>query len=188
MKFNCPFCQKESDFMEVQLESDLHAIIKLMPSFGQHAHVVMGYCYLFGVSPLKVKAKKLRILLDEIKRLFDAEAFTFDKARYAISRAGIAEALNTVVKRNFSSPLSNHNYLKQVMVTIAEDEARKNNKQAERDLRKKEDILMSGNRCADHEGQVEVPPLKTMPAACLTDEQIRENKRRLKEMADKIGA
>lgn len=155
MKFKCPYCTKEIDLMELQLETDLHAIIKLQPTFGQQAHIVMGYCYLFGISPLKIKAKKLRILLEELKRLFDAESFKYDKNTYYISRAGIAEALDIVIKRNFTSTLKNHNYLKEVMVSISEKERTTKSRQDEKELRKKEEKLRTGNRPEDQSMQGE---------------------------------
>lgn len=136
--------------MEMQLDNDLHAIIKLMPAFGQHTHVAMGYCYLFGVSPLRLKAKKLRVLLEELRRLFETESFIYERRRYAISRAGIAEALDVMVKRNFSSTLTNHNYLKQVMMGIAEKEAHRASVEAEKVLKKKEEKLMAGKRESDN--------------------------------------
>ncbi len=143
-KFNCPYCRKELDLMELHLESDLNAIMRTMSTFGAHGHLVMAYCYLFGVSPLKLKAKKYRLLLEEMKRLFDAEAFSFEKRKYNISRQGIAEALDLVVKREFATVLHNHNYLKQVMIGIAERERTAKSKQDERDLRIKEQRILSG--------------------------------------------
>jgi len=140
--------------MEVFQESDTSAIIMMLPAFGKHAHPVMGYCYLFGVTPMKLKAKKLRLLLEELKRLFDAESFSFEKRRYAISQAGIAEALDIMVKRDFTSTLKNHNYLKQVMMDISEREGKMASRVAETNLRAREDGLRSGVR---PEGD-EIPP------------------------------
>lgn len=150
MKAKCPFCLRELDLMEVFHESDTSAIIMMLPSFGtKYAPLVMGYCYLFGVTPFRLKAKKLRLLLEEMKRLFDAESFTFEKRKYGISHAGIAEALDVMIKRNFTRPLPNHNYLKSVMVTISEREGKVAGRQAEKDLRKREDALRSGIRPVD---------------------------------------
>lgn len=143
--------------MELLHDSDLLAIIRLSGSFDRHAHVVMGYCYLFGCSPLKLKAKKLRLLLEEMKRLFDAEAFTWERVKYSISRSGIAEALDVMVKRNFSTPLSNHNYLKQVMIDIAGREYQSKSRQGEKDLRKREGVAMSGGSYPLPEEKVEPP-------------------------------
>jgi len=146
MKFNCPCCRKELDLMELILEQDLNAIMRTMSAFGAHGNLVMAYCYLFGVTPYRIKAKKYRILLEEMKRLFDAEAFSFEGRKYDISRQGIAEALDVVVKREFTRPLNNHNYLKTIMIGISERERTAKSKQAERDLREKEQCILSGAR------------------------------------------
>lgn len=132
--------------METQHESDLHAIISMMPLFGKHAHLVSGYCMLFGISPLKIKAKKFRLLLAEMKNLIEQERFTYRKKVYRISAAGIVRALDITVKKNFDSCLENHNYLKKVMIGIAEEEAREAGKQAEKGLRAREERLREGKR------------------------------------------
>jgi len=160
MKFPCPCCHKELDLMELYLENDLNAIIRLMPSFGGHADLVRGYCKLFVVDPLKLKATKYRILLEEMKRLFDAEAFIFEKRKYNISRQGIAEALDIVVKREFSTILHNHNYLKQVMIGIAERERGDASRRAEKDHRQKEKQILAGHRSGNQE---EYCPTENLP-------------------------
>lgn len=156
MKSACPYCRKELDLMEIFHESDTSAILQMLPSFGtKYAPLVMGYCYLFGVTPFRLKAKKLRILLDELKRLFDGESFTFEKRKYGISHAGIAEALDVMIKRNFTRTLPNHNYLKQIMIGISEREGKDAGRTAEKGLRKREETLRSGIR-PDEER--EIPP------------------------------
>lgn len=177
--------------MEIFHESDTSAILQMLPSFGtKYAHLVMGYCYLFGVTPLRLKAKKLRILLADMKRLFDAESFTFEKRQYGISHAGIAEALDVMIKRNFTRALPNHNYLKQIMIGISEREGKAAGRQAEKDLRKKEARLLLGSR-DDYPvpaEQVEAPTMKTMPrTAPLSDAELEANRKRLKKMAETIG-
>jgi hypothetical protein len=179
--------------MELSHESDTSAILQMLPSFGtKYAHLVMGYCQLFGVTPFRLKAKKLRLLLDEMKRLFDSESFSFEKRKYTISHAGIAEALDVMVKRNFTRALPNHNYLKQVMIGIADREGKDAGRRSEKDLRKKETGLMEGVRDVDdhypvQEEQTFAPLMKTMPAAHLTSEQLEANRKRLKDMVKNIG-
>jgi hypothetical protein len=176
--------------MEVFHESDTSAILQMLPSFGtRNAHLVMGYCYLFGVTPFRLHAKKLRILLDELKRLFDSESFAVEKRKYGISHAGIAEALDAMSKRNFGSTLKNHNYLKQIMIGISEREGKAAGRTAEKDLRKREAGLMAGSRAYPvPEEQVEAPPMKRMPRAMpLTDAELEVNRQRLKKMAETIG-
>ena len=153
MKFPCPYCRRECDFEEMQMDADLHAIIKILPTFGAHANLVAAYTELFGISPLKTRRKKWRLLLEEMKRLFDAESFDYNRRRYNISRSGIAEALNIVVYRHWDSHLENHNYLKKVMIGIAEALAKTDSREAEKDLRKCEERL----RYPYPEEQVEPP-------------------------------
>lgn len=132
--------------MEIQMEQDLHAIIRMMPLFGRHAHLVSGYCMLFGISPLKLKARKFRLLLEEMRALFEKEEFTYRKKTYRISAAGIVRALDITVKKNFSENLENHNYLKKVMIGIAEEEAKEAGRLREKDLRAREERLREGRR------------------------------------------
>lgn len=139
MNFNCPYCGKESNFMDIQISKDLEFVIKALPSFGtRYSHLVMGYAQLFGVTPFHLKAKKLRLIIEEMKKLFDAQSFTWQKKTYAISHAGIAEALDIVIKKNFETSLDSHNYLRRVMVTIAERESKEKSVRGEKDLRNSE--------------------------------------------------
>ena len=156
MKFLCPYCRRECDFEEVQMDADLHAIIRMLPSFGPHANLVAAYTELFGISPLKTRRKKWRLLLEELRRLFDSESFAYRKRVYRISQAGIAEALNVVVKKNFfDGLLDSHNYLKRVMISIAAQEENDSGRQAEKDLYKREAALRAGVR---PEESNEIPP------------------------------
>jgi hypothetical protein len=151
MKSKCPYCLKELDFHELNFEEDLRAALNIMPAFERHAHLVMGYCYLFGVTPFRVKAKKLRLILEEMKKLFDAEAFAYQKKTYVISRAGIAEALDVVIKKHFATPLESHNYLKKIMIAIAEREAGARSRAQEDVLREKEEKMRLEQRPSPEE-------------------------------------
>jgi len=199
--------------MELQAHQDVMAIIKMSVSFGKHNNLVWAYAELFGVVPFHAKAKKLRLILEELKKLFDASSFSYRKRLYRISTEGIAEALNVVVKKNFADGLDSHNYLKKVMITIAEREDKDSGRGTEKDLRKKEAALMSGSRSDGSERgrdaearrdrivspeagdaypvpeeQVEAPPMKTMPrTAPLTDAELETNRQRLKNMMKTIG-
>jgi hypothetical protein len=142
MTDHCPYCNKEINFMDVITDKDLRYVIAALPSFGtRYSHLVMGYAQLFGVTPMHVKAKKLRLIIEEMKKLFDAQSFTWQKIIYPISHAGIAEALDICLKKNFTEHLENHNYLKKVMVGISEREGKGKSKQAEKDLRAREEII-----------------------------------------------
>lgn len=189
MKFHCPHCRRESDYEDIQMDADLLAIIKMQPAFGKYHHLAWAYCELFGIVPLKTKRKKLRLLLEEMKALFQAEEFAYQKKRYRISQAGIAEALNVMVHKHWESPLENHNYLKKIMIGIAETAAKNESKEGERDLRKKEAGLMSGSRDTDYPLPEEhvLPPMKNIPPVNLTEAQINENKRKVRELIKNIG-
>lgn len=132
--------------MDVMAEGDLRAIFQLLPKFGSqaNANLVWAYVELFGISPLKSHTKKLRLLLEEMARLFEMESFSYQKKNYRISRKGIADALNATVHRSFPDNLQNHNYLKKIMIAIAEEEARAQGRQAEEDLRGAEEGLKQG--------------------------------------------
>ena len=187
--------------MELQAESDLMAIIRMSASFGKHNNLVWAYAELFGITPMRAKTKKLRSILEELKKLFDGGGFGYQKRLYRITPEGIAEALNVVVKKNFADGLDSHNYLKKVMIGIAEREDKDSGRLAEKDLRKKEASLMSGGRGAESstrpvndsaypvpEEQVEAPRMKTMPRAMpLTDAELEVNRQRLKNMVKQIG-
>jgi len=189
--------------MELKTDSDLYAIIKMQPVFGKYSNLAWAYVELFGVVPMSKHAAKIRSILDVLKMVFQAEAFTFNKKRYSISHAGVAEALNIVVMKNFQERLENHNYLKKVMIGISEKEERESGKQSERDLRGREARMMSGHRDEQSsfsenedpgrypvsEESVAPPPvrLKSVPPAELTPEQIAENKRRIRALAESIG-
>lgn len=66
--------------MDAQISKDLQYVIAALPSFGtRYAHLVMGYAQLFGVTPMHLKAKKLRLIVEEMKKLFDAQSFAWQK-------------------------------------------------------------------------------------------------------------
>lgn len=173
--------------MELKTDSDLYAIIKMQPVFGKYSNLAWAYVELFGALPMSKHAAKIRSILDVLNMVFQAEAFTFNRKRYSISHVGIAEALNVVTIKNFQERLENHNYLKKVMIGIAEKEERESGKQSERDLRKKEAGLMSGSRYPEAGETVQLPKMKEVPPAALTDEQIEENRRRLRDMIKDLG-
>jgi len=125
------------------MDADLTAIIKMMSIFGKHSNLVWAYCELFGISPLKSRRKKLRILLEEMKTIFVSGSFSYQKKTYRISIDGIADALNLVVHKHFETNLENHNYLKKVMISIAEKQARGESVRTEVDLRTREHSLRS---------------------------------------------
>jgi len=150
MLIDCPHCHKEINFMDIQISKDLEFVMAALPSFGtRYAHLVMGYAQLFGVTPMHIKAKKLRLIIEEMKKLFDSQSFAWEKKTYSISHAGIGEALDIMIKRDFRKHLTNHNYLKTVMIDISDRERKETSRTAEKTLRKKEAGLMNGHDRAE---------------------------------------
>ena len=176
--------------MDLQLSEDLRAIIAMTDAFGRHRSLVWAYAELFGITPLRAKVKKARVILSTVKKLFDAGGFGYQKRLYSISVDGIAEALSIIVQRNFTDGLDSHNYLKKVMISIAEREEKEAGRRAEKDLRWKEASFMSGSR-DDYpvpEEQVEAPPMRAMPrTGPLSDAELEANRGRLKKMMTTIG-
>ena len=179
--------------MEIQMDKDLRFVFDALPTFGRHSSLVMGYACLFGVTPFAVKAAKLRQIIEEMKRLFDAQAFSFQKKTYAISHAGIGEALDLCVKKNFEQHLENHNYLKRVMVTIAEREGKSQSRAAEKDLRAREDKCRAGSPSAPQDGrpalrQAQGPDnMDAEPIEAITEEQRQRNLTRVGDIIKTIG-
>lgn len=186
MKFHCPYCAKELNYMEIQMDKDLRFVFDALPSFGtRYSSLVMGYAYLFGVTPMAIKSKKLRIIIEEMKRLFDSQSFSYQKKTYRISHAGIAEALDLCVKKNFTEHLENHNYLKRVMVTVAEREEKTASRRTDQNIAEREDKLRAGSARPEPLD----PPEDDLPAQDLriTAEQRTRNLEKLGAIIRSIG-
>jgi len=183
----CPFCLAEIDVLEAIAEGDLRAVLEMQDAFYPHGRLVRAYFELFGVTPGFRNIHRLRVLTEEMRTLFDRESFAYNRKEYRVSKAGIAEALSGMVKRRFPEPLKNHNYLKAVLLQVAERETTTASKASERDLRKKEESLKAGSRYPVQDEGLIVPKMKGMPPAGLTPEQIEANRRRLKDMIKNIG-
>ena len=134
----CPHCRNAIDPREAVMDENWRAIILLLPVFGRHGHLVWEYVEKFGVTPVMIKATKIRRLLEELAKLFETHEFFFQKKRYEVSEKGIVEGLLKVVSKNFSMPLENHNYLKKVLIGTAEGEQRGEVDKREAYLRRRE--------------------------------------------------
>ena len=149
MNFKCPQCGYKCNYNEIKADEDLTAIIKLIPVFGKSSSLAWAYAELFGATVHKTRVKKLRLLLEEMAGLFQTGAFRYQKKAYRISRGGIADALHIVTHKHFETRLENHNYLKKVMIGIAEQEENTAGRKSEEILRRSE---ISGQRSgADRE-------------------------------------
>lgn len=161
--------------MEIQMDKDLRFVFEALPSFGRHSSLVMGYACLFGVTPFAYKAAKLRGIIEEMKRLFDGQAFSYQKKTYAITLAGIAEALDICLKKNFEQHLENHNYLKRVMMDISAREGKNQSRATEKDLRERE-----GKALATSGHREDVPP-------AISEEQRQRNLTRVGDIIKSIS-
>ena len=151
MKVHCPKCGEEYSFTEVCKDRDLLAAMTLLPEFMPHSKLVLEYVALFGaVRP--IKAAKLLRLLRELHDVWKSGRFGFNHIVHTISRDGMGQAFKTVCNQ-VKSPLTNHNYLKKVMVTLAEEEARKRSARAEAELKEKE-IRLRGRGGGRQEGDM----------------------------------
>lgn len=189
-KFHCPYCSKELNIMQIQMDKDLRYVFDALPSFGtRYSNLVMGYCQLFGVTPFLIKAKKLRILIEEMKRLFDSQAFSYQKKTYQISHAGIAEALDIMIKRNWPEPLDSHNYLKKVMITISDRENRDRSRTADKDQHDREGKSLAGYGHPDDFLPAQARPEEEVDQhARISEEQRHRNLTRVGDIIKSIGA
>ncbi|MFQ5901490.1 MAG: hypothetical protein ACE5IH_08040 [Thermodesulfobacteriota bacterium] len=148
MKVKCPTCWFAFDIWEAIREEALLEAVKMQSTFGQHSRLVLEYTELFNaVRP--IKALKLHRILSEVKSLWVSGKFSLQKRTYRISQAGIVEALKIMCNKHFESPLQNHNYLKKIMIGIAEKEENERSIRVERELREKEDRLRKGLRLGE---------------------------------------
>ena len=151
----CPECGKEVNWLEAVMDDELMQIIKLQPEFDGYGKLAFEYVELFGVSPLKLKSKKILRLLKEVLKLFKDGQFEYQKKGYRISRAGVAEAMKVCCNKHFQTPLEDHNYLKKVMISISEKEATERSKAEEKALRAKEQRLNNEHRTLNVECSME---------------------------------
>lgn len=180
--------------MEIEQESDLRYIISVLPAFGErYRGLVLCYAQLFGISPMALKTKKIRLLLEDMKRLFDAQAFSYQKKTYKISHAGIGQALDVLVKKHWPEPLENHNYLKKVMIGIAEQEEKEASRAHDAAVRQREDLQRAGHHREDpakFEARDCTPAREDRPEparVAVTEEQRLRNLTRVSEIIKSIG-
>ncbi len=157
MKLKCPQCGFEYGWLDAVRDDDLKAIIQMQGDFAPHSKLVFEYAGLFGTTR-PIKAAKLLRVLTEVREIWTSGSFAFQKTRYAISREGMAHSLKTVCNKRLAA-LDNHNYLKKVMVSVAEAELQKRSAETERALKEKESRLRyrPGATSGPEDAQ-EVPP------------------------------
>lgn len=155
MNLKCPKCLHEYDYRQAAKDKAVVQMLGIIPEFAPHNGLVLEYLELFETTrPLK--AAKLLRLLTEMRDIWTAGQFGFQKRAYDISRQGIAQALKTVCNKRFDVALENHNYLKKVMISVAEQEAQKRSADQEKAQREKEARLRASSRPENPE-QMERP-------------------------------
>ena len=124
-------------------DATMIAVIKLLPEFVPHQRLVFEYVELFHIGP-PIRARKLLRILTEVAEIFKGQAFSYQRARYEISRDGVAEGLRGVCNANIKGPLTGHNYLKKILIDIAENEKQRRQADDEKKLRQREERLRTG--------------------------------------------
>ena len=134
----CPYCHKDFDFREAIIEKSWKDIIDVVVDCSPHGSLMFEYVMKFGVESLRIKPVKALRLLQEVRRVYKDEKFTYRRRVYKISSRGVGEALRVVCNKQFDPPLGDHNYLKAVMIKIAEKEEKARVKRLDERHRKME--------------------------------------------------
>jgi hypothetical protein len=149
MKLRCPACGAEITLDQAGQAAELQALDKAAAAFGDDWPLVQEYLDCFSkehrqdacATKMKV-AKRLR-LARELWEMWQAGRFAIGGIWYRIGREEFREALRTTCNQVLRG-LTNHNYLKKVLVAAAE----KTSQREERELREKEAGLRSAGRDA----------------------------------------
>lgn len=145
MNLKCPKCFYEFDVRQATKDAALIEVIKMQADFAPHSKLIFEYSELFWTTR-GLKAAKLLRILSEVRDIWTGEKFAFQKRVYEISKGGIVASLKTVCNKRFDVPLENHNYLKKVMISTAEEETRKRSAEAERALKEREARMRASTR------------------------------------------
>jgi hypothetical protein len=136
-KLTCPACGAEVTLEQLNQAAEVVALAKAQAAWGDDWRLIKEYLDLFkGKHSLKIT--KLVRLAREVWKMWQAGGFELGQDYYRVGREEFRQALQTTC--NQASPgLTNHNYLKKVLVGAAEQTSRRQ----ERELREKEDGLRS---------------------------------------------
>jgi hypothetical protein len=135
MKLRCPACGAEIKLREAGQAAELQALDGASVAFGADWELVKEYLDCFqGKREMKV-AKRLR-LARELWEMWKDGKFAVGGVWYRIGREEFREALRATCNQ-VSPGLTNHNYLKKVLVAAAEKASRRE----ERELREREEGL-----------------------------------------------
>lgn len=148
-KLKCPHCAGEVTLEQLIQTADLAAFAKAQAAFGEDWPLIREYLDCFRPASGKPLAvKKMLRLGREVWEMWHARRFEFNRQEYAVGREEFRKALRTTCNQ-VSLGLTNHNYLKKVLVGAAE----KTSQRRERDLREREERMMAEERPASQTGQ-----------------------------------
>ncbi len=140
MKLRCPACGAEVALEAMTQAADLLALAKAQAAFAGDWPLVAEYLACFQAKRALKVAKQLR-LAREVWQMWDTGKFCVGGIWYRIGREEFREALKTTCNQ-VAPGLTNHNYLKKVLVAAAE----KTGRRLEAEQREKESRLQSGRR------------------------------------------
>jgi hypothetical protein len=142
VKLRCPACGAEISLDQAAQAADLLSMDKAAAAFGADWQLVGEYLDGFRSSPASPLALKKRLrLAREVWSMWESGKFAIGGAWYMVGREEFREALR-VTCNQVGSGLSNHNYLKKVLVGAAEQTSQRQ----ERELREREEGLMTTGR------------------------------------------
>ena len=141
LRLRCPACGAEYRLDEATRATDLLALDRAAAAFGADWPLVKEYLDCFrsagGDACLtKVRAAKRLRLAREIWKMWEAGNFSIGGVWYRIGRPEFREALRATCNQ-VSPGLTNHNYLKKVLVAAASMTSQRE----ERELREREEGL-----------------------------------------------
>jgi hypothetical protein len=138
LKLRCPACGAEIRLGEASQAAELQALDGAAVAFAGDWLLVKEYLDCFQGKKEMTVAKRLR-LARELWEMWKDGRFSIGGAWYRIGREEFREALRTTCNQ-VAPGLTNHNYLKKVLVAAAE----KTSQRQERELRAREESLRAG--------------------------------------------
>jgi hypothetical protein len=141
-KLKCPACGSEISLEQLEQTADLEALSEAEGAYGDDWPLIREYldCFRPASGKALTVQKRLR-LAREVWGMWRPGRFVSNRQEYEVGREEFKEALR-ITCNQVSPPLSNHNYLKKVLVKAAEQTS----KRRERELRDNEEQLRSGLR------------------------------------------
>lgn len=152
MKLRCPACGAEIKLSEASQAAELQALDKAAAAYGADWPLFNEYIDRFQGKREMKAAKRLR-LARELWEMWKAGRFSIGGVWYRIGREEFREALRTTCNQ-VAAGLTNHNYLKKVLIAAAE----KTSRREERELRERENRLRMAGGDARPTGPQEADP------------------------------